>query len=165
MADEPNRIEAGLLAQDSNTRRFHVGKHPQAGIPPDLTEEEQLSLDAHRQAIHAPEPRPASRTVDADGNPVPVADVGLVITDPATGATAPIETDEEGKAEPPTDEEREAAAEASREASEREQRQATVGVSPTQSAAGSPPPAPAPTGQPPAAPPPPTQPRPTPERK
>ncbi len=115
MADE-NRIEDGLLAQDSNTRRFHVGSHPQAGIPPDLSEEEQLALDAHRQMIHAPEARPV------DPSQGEVADVGLVITDPATGATAPIEVDDDGKAKPFTARERREAAEASRDVAAREAR-------------------------------------------
>lgn len=120
MADEPNRITDGLLASDSNTRRFHVGNHPQAGLPAEMTEEETAALDAHRASIHTATPRPMFR--DEDGNAIDVPDAGLVITDPATGAVAPLEVDDDGKPVPPTKRERERSARASRAESDRELR-------------------------------------------
>jgi hypothetical protein len=91
MADKPNRITDGLFEQDSNTRRFHLGNAPQAGIPPDLTDEEKAALDKHRAQIHAPDSRP--RFKDEHGEEIAVPAQGLVITDPTTGAVAPITKD------------------------------------------------------------------------
>lgn len=100
----PNRIDGGLFEQDSNSRRFHLGAHPQAGIPADLTEEEEAALDLHRHQIKAPQNRPRFREA--------VPKQGLVIDDASTGSVKPLETDKRGKVVEPTKAEQKAAAKA-----------------------------------------------------
>lgn len=87
MPDEHNRIDEGYFDGSLATRRFHLGKHPQGGIPPDLTEAEIASVEAHRAQIHAPESRP--RFLDDDGNELVVGVKGLVF-DEETGTVTPL---------------------------------------------------------------------------
>lgn len=102
---EYNRITDGLLAPDSNTRRFHAGADPQAGIPADLTDEEQAALDVHRAQIKAPDlTRPLVRgTIPRQG----------LVMNHETGTLEPIPVDERGKLIQPTARERRAATRAS----------------------------------------------------
>lgn len=99
-----NRIADGLLAPDSNTRRFHAGAEPQAGLPPDMSKEELAALDVHRSQIKAPRIRGRQRQA--------VPRQGLVITDSETGAMEPLKVDERGKLIPPKKAEVEPKAEA-----------------------------------------------------
>jgi hypothetical protein len=86
---DQNRIADKIVGEDGNRQRFHQGKHPQGGIPSDLTEEEQRALEVHMDSIHAPESKPRWGT-DEDGEPVEVSEAGLIVTDPLTGAVEPL---------------------------------------------------------------------------
>jgi hypothetical protein len=98
--EAPNRITDGLLQQDSNTRRFHLGSLPQAGIPSDLSDEEQEALRLHMAAIKVPQSRPRFG-YDDDGAPIEIPAAGLVFNH-VTGAVEPIKVDEDGVPIPPT---------------------------------------------------------------
>jgi hypothetical protein len=104
MADT-NRINDGLLAPDSNTRRFHAGAEPQAGLPSDLNKEEQATLDVHKAQIKAPRLRGRARQ--------DVPRQGLVM-DSETGELNPLKVDKRGKLVPPTKAEQRASEQGSR---------------------------------------------------
>lgn len=111
MSDPPNRIALDLFAPDDNTRRFHAGRHHQAGIPtdPELNEEELALLEADRARIRAPESRPRWG-YDEDGQPIEAPPAGLLY-DEETGTVSPMpeagpkedeEEEPETEAAPPT---------------------------------------------------------------